>query len=782
MRLRRIVFYMQQETKAYSHAHEIMPEKKLCTVTLALLAIAWSTVLAATILLHSPALLTITIATTALCSICMVFLANKDCSGTRMRMQQLLRNFYDLYEYAPCGYLSINRDCLITSVNTKATGWLGFSKDELIGKHLPDFLTQESKDIFHQGIESLTGSRSCKLELTLDCKENRSFPVTLNSLAVEPANTSEIRISILDPVSSKRKDGPSDNGKGGKSSSRAGAEESLNTENFPQISALKSGFLANMCHELRTPLSGVISAAELLSGSKLDGGDKSIVEMLQTSASALLTILNDVLDMSKIESGLITLENIPFSVTDVMQDTTRCLSIAATVKGLILKCHTDPRLPEHVSGDPVRLRQILLNLIGNAVKFTERGHVMVSANLLHIESSHAIVEFTISDTGIGMTEEQQQRLFVPFVQADKSIARRYGGTGLGLAISKQLVEIMGGKLSCRSHKDVGTTFSFIMSFLLPLPEQNAVIDVQPSKDTPSEFRGNVLVVEDSRVLAELTLRQLSRFGVKGESANTGRIAIQATREKEFDLILMDCQLPETDGLEATRYIRQSEKERSAQSGRCKNVPIIAITADTTADNKKKCFDAGMDDFLAKPVTLTQIEEALRKWLPEVKTTAPDPRPEVRLDGPQPDSICWDTDLATGVEELDIDHREILVRLNNLNLACRHGTGNDELVRLFDFLEDYVIYHFNHEEEHMDRLRYPNHAEHKQEHTLFRERLREIRNQLKMDGPNLILFRDANKMLSELLENHIMGMDKRMAQFFLAASCTKASNQTNSNAR
>jgi hemerythrin-like metal-binding protein len=386
-------------------------------------------------------------------------------------------------------------------------------------------------------------------------------------------------------------------------------------------SLINSAVMVNMCHELRTPLSGVISAAELLSVSGLDSGNQTIVEMLQISASALMGMLNNVLDLAKIESGRMTLEDIPFSVSSVFQEATRCLSAAAAAKGLVLRTEIDRRLPEFVGGDPVRLRQVMLNLIGNAVKFTETGYVAVEAGVLLFSADEVLVKCSVSDTGIGMSEEEQQYLFVPFAQADKSISRRYGGSGLGLSISKRLVELMDGRLSCTSKKGVGTRFSFELPF-----------HVQAKAGSP---------------------------------------------------------------------------------------------------------------------------------------------------GAPQDSLSLGSELATGFEDIDSQHLELLRRFSNLKVACRQGTGSAELLRLFDYLEDYVCYHFAAEEECMRVFDYPSYTDHRQAHREFHLRLQELRQQIDTEGPNLRVIRDSNQWLGEWLDSHVMDMDKKMAEFVLARSSSPSCEQGSS---
>lgn len=374
-----------------------------------------------------------------------------------------------------------------------------------------------------------------------------------------------------------------------------------------EASALKSAFVANLSHELRTPLSGIVSTAELLSADRLESDQRKLVDILTASSTALLGILNDILDLAKIEAGRTTLEEIPFNVMFVVQDATRAMSVAAASKQLSLRLNMDYGLPELVNGDPVRLRQVLLNLIGNAVKFTEQGEIVVEARLESRTDDSTSILFSVTDTGIGIRQEDLPHLFTPFTQGDKSITRRFGGTGLGLSISKQLVELMGGTLVCQSKRDEGTKFFFSVPFKKPIKAPLVGSSAQTSA-FGEKFHGLVLVVEDNKFISELTLRQLANLGVQAVVVENGKLAVESASETEFDLILMDCSLPELDGFEATRRIREFEK------GKLRRTPIVALTAGVMAGDDARCFEAGMDGFLAKPLTLKRLEETLAHWL------------------------------------------------------------------------------------------------------------------------------------------------------------------------
>lgn len=360
-------------------------------------------------------------------------------------------------------------------------------------------------------------------------------------------------------------------------------------------SKFKSNFVATISHELRTPLSGIICTSELLAASQLETEQTELVDLLQVSARGLLSIINDVLDLARIESGHIALENIPFNLLFLVQDSARAMAVAARAKGLSLHCSSDYMLPEFVLGDPVRLRQILNNLLGNAIKFTSQGEITVITDMENISSESVTIKFTVKDTGIGMTEEQREHLFEPFVQADETISRRFGGTGLGLAISKQIVDLMGGTLNVASEIGKGSTFTFKVRF--GLVEKMKLEETSDVDSLRSILQGTVLIVEDDEVTANLTLKQLNTLGLKGVIAGDGEKAAHIAGGQLFDLILMDCDLPVLNGCDCTRIIREREKDSGIHT------PIVAITAGAMLGDEQKCLDAGMDDFLCKPVTM-----------------------------------------------------------------------------------------------------------------------------------------------------------------------------------
>jgi signal transduction histidine kinase/ActR/RegA family two-component response regulator len=365
----------------------------------------------------------------------------------------------------------------------------------------------------------------------------------------------------------------------------------------------KSLFLATMSHEIRTPMNGILGIANLLADTPTTDDQKRLLQSLQQSAGSLLSIINDVLDFSKIEAGRLTLERTVVQPRVTLDEAIGLMGVVARGKGLTLTGEVAPDVPASVWGDANRLRQIVLNLIGNAIKFTEQGGVTVSIRRAEETAQHVLLRCTVTDTGIGIDPAAQDRLFKAFSQADASTTRKFGGTGLGLAICRQLAELMGGAIGVESTPGHGSTFWFTVRLeRMSAEEQSVVATVRvPERVAPSAAL-NVLLVEDTPVNQMVGVRMLKKLGHKVQVANNGAEAITAVAGARYDVVLMDCLMPEVDGFEATRRIRAAEAD-----GR---LPIVALTASVSPEDRRRCIEAGMDAFLSKPVNLAELARVL----------------------------------------------------------------------------------------------------------------------------------------------------------------------------
>jgi two-component system, sensor histidine kinase len=380
----------------------------------------------------------------------------------------------------------------------------------------------------------------------------------------------------------------------------------------------KSLFLANMSHEIRTPMNGILGMAELLSRTHLDERQNKLLNTIHKSGQSLLTIINDILDFSKIDSGRFDLDPKPFSLKDCAEDVAAILAPRVQKKGLALELRIAPELPELLIGDAGRIRQILTNFTGNAVKFTERGQVTLEMSGKNAEGV-AHIQVRISDTGIGIPAHSLDSVFLKFHQVDNTSTRKHEGTGLGLSICKMLIEKMGGTVGVESEIGKGSTFWFKVALPVAL-EPEAVVDAQSRMEgaaTPDSTDAcnlhqwaRILLVEDNVVNQEVAKEYFWEIGCEVSVANNGLEAVAMTGAEAFDIVFMDCLMPEMDGFQATLAIRERER-----AGGLPAIPIIALTANAFASDREKCLAAGMSDYLSKPFTAEDIRGQLEKWLP-----------------------------------------------------------------------------------------------------------------------------------------------------------------------
>jgi len=539
---------------------------------------------------------------------------------SRMKALQALREgeerYRSLVEHAPEAIVVLDVDTgRFIDVNQNAIRLFGRSKDVLLNLGpaavsppvQPDGRpSDEAGDHYiHQAlIDTIT-----VFEWTHSHSAGQHIPCEIRLVRMPSAQRILVRGSITDITERKQIE----------------QEVRLAKETAEAATRAKSAFLANMSHEIRTPMNGVIGMADLLRTTPLSPEQQDYVETIRTSGEALLTVINDILDFSKIEAGRIELDKHPFALLDCLKNTLDLLSIRAAEKGLVLAYRVDDDVPLILFGDGTRLRQILVNLLSNAVKFTEHGEVVMTVDLRAHEGPTYTLQFAVHDTGIGLNENQREGLFQAFTQADASTTRKYGGTGLGLSISKRLTELMGGQIWVTSSKEAGTTFFFTVqmeaadaaeALLWGTKERvratgrpNPPPDRTPHPDRPPRPPASlrILLAEDNLINQKVALRSLERLGHQADLAVNGREVLEALARTSYDIILMDVQMPEMDGLEATRQVRERFAHRP--------IHIIAMTANAMQGDREVCLASGMDDYISKPIKLNDLDLALQACYP-----------------------------------------------------------------------------------------------------------------------------------------------------------------------
>jgi PAS domain S-box-containing protein len=511
--------------------------------------------------------------------------------------------FQGLLESAPDAIVVVGSDGLIRLVNKQTEVLFGYSRSELIGEPverlIPERLAGHHPDL-RSGFFSAPSVRAmgANLELAARRKDGSEFPVDISLAPLETEEGVLVSAAVRDVTERKRSE-----------AKLREREEQLAAarDQALEASRLKSQFLANMSHEIRTPMNGVLGMAELILTGPLPPEQRSRILNLKESGEGLLTIINDILDFSKMEAGKLELEEVDFSLPAAADGVIALLAPQANAKGLTLELSIDPDVPHWVRGDAVRLRQILLNLTGNGIKFTSEGGVKLA-----ISRPGARLRFTVEDTGMGIHPASKDRLLEPFSQGDASTTRRFGGTGLGLAICRQLIELMGGKLDFTSEPGEGSSFWFEIQ--LQEARRPAAAEPYPDSGLPDSAAsgaeapggdGCILLVDDVAINRVVGKGLLESLGYEVETVVSGAEALSRMESRSYAAVLMDCLMPEMDGYETTRRIR-------ALSSPACDTPIIALTAAAMSGDRERCLASGMDDYISKPLDVVTLKEALAR--------------------------------------------------------------------------------------------------------------------------------------------------------------------------
>ncbi len=590
---------------------------------------------------------------------------HEQASAEILRINQFQQHILDT---AATAMFTVDADKTITSVNREFCRLTGFSEKEAVGQHC-NILSGESC-MMECGLCVLESKEPIfRRQCMIVTKDGRRLTILKNATLIRDTS-GEVTGGIASFVD------VTELVKAREEAEEASKKSELATVQAEMANAAKSNFLANMSHEIRTPMNTILGFLELvLEDPSLPEHQRKHLTIAQISASGLLRLIDDILDISKMESGKLTIEHRPFSILRLMQEIHATMNMKAREKGLGLQLDIHPSLSGAFIGDPLRLRQIIINLVGNALKFTERGSV--SMRLLPAEEEGQL-HFMVEDTGIGISTDELSRIFEPFTQADTSTTRRFGGTGLGTTIARELVELMGGRIWAESEVGKGSTFHFTVNMTPTdlVPEEADLFVVPGRAVSPSSRRGfKVLLAEDMATNVALAKIRLEQQGHKVTVARNGREAVEAFLREKIDVVLMDVQMPEMDGLEATARIRALE------AGTGGHMPVIAITASIMKGEKDKCFEAGMDAVVAKPIDFSKLFRTMEDVVPEgvgemVVQIQPDTGPQSVLELPPLDGV----DIEKGIQHWQNPEayaKALLV------FSCDYGNAAADLSRFFD---------------------------------------------------------------------------------------------------
>ena len=538
---------------------------------------------------------------------------NEELRQTQQALEAARARYVDLYDEAPVGYCTLTEFDLIEQANLTAADLFGMTRGALLKQPMSRFVLKEDQDIFYLlRKQTLISNLPQQTDLRLVKSDGTSFWAHLATTAgQDEAGVKRLRLMLSDISEKKRLDSELDAHRQNLEQLVASrtAELSVARDAAEAANDAKSRFLANMSHEIRTPMNGIVGMASLLRRDGVSEKQKDRLDKIDSCGQHLLSLINDVLDLAKIDAGKSHLEARDFLLGDMLAAVTAMVVDNAEAKGLSLRMDF-AGLPTLLRGDETRLSQALINYLSNAVKFTERGHITFSGRLLAESENGYRLRFAVTDTGIGLTPEQCSHLFEAFTQADSSITRKYGGTGLGLALAQSIAQMMGGEAGVDSVPGVGSTFWLTVNLQKPAGEE-IILPVIVSADAEKLLRQiyagtQVLIVDDELINVEIAKMLLEDCGLVIDHAADGEQAIAMAQKKPYSAILMDMQMPKLDGLAATREIRKLPNHV--------DTPIIAMTANAFSEDRELCLAAGMNDYLTKPFCAEDLFATLLHWL------------------------------------------------------------------------------------------------------------------------------------------------------------------------
>ncbi len=503
-----------------------------------------------------------------------------------------------IVETASNAIIMIGKKGEIELFNPAAEKMFGYTSDEILGQSVKTLAFGENREHIDEYLERASRNGPSKMlgrfrEVVASRKDGSTFPALLGTSATVADGEIVGFTGIMRDLTQEKCD-------------RARMIELQEKAHEAEKAKSKAEFFAGMSHEIRTPMGGVIGTLDLLKETELDDEQSELVETAHRAAENMITIINDILDFSKIEAGKMTVESLDVNLQGVIRDVVRLLSVKASEKNIGLYTDLSETLPSVIQCDPVRLTQILINLAGNAIKFTDEGRVLIRVSHDDLEDGSILLRFMVIDSGIGIAEEHIEKLFESYTQAEESTTRRFGGTGLGLSISKSLVDAFGGSIGVESIVGEGSTFWFTIP-----SRPGAIAPVEAAKiDDRTHFEDlSVLVAEDNEINRRIAEKMLQAIGASVDLVENGVEAIEACSKKHYDIIFMDQNMPEMDGLEATRALRA----RSSTA----ETPILALTASILDEDRTACIDAGMNDFLTKPVRREDLIQAIQHHCPTI---------------------------------------------------------------------------------------------------------------------------------------------------------------------